>query len=84
MDMVKADALKYIKTCMRQFDVVFCDPPYHIRELETIPERIFHAGLLRPGALLIVEHPGTVSFDRHPEFSFKRNYSKVHFSFFEV
>ncbi|MDR4989259.1 MAG: RsmD family RNA methyltransferase [Bacteroidales bacterium] len=84
MNVVRADALKFIKTSTRQFDVVFCDPPYHLQELESIPERIFQAGLLRPGAMLIMEHPGTVSFERHPEFIFKRNYSKVHFSFFEV
>ncbi len=79
----KADALKYIVRAAGKFDLVFCDPPYDMAGIAELPDRIFSKEFVDTGGLLVVEHPANIIFDSHPFFSFKRNYSKVHFSFFE-
>lgn len=79
----RADALKYIAQASGVFDLVFCDPPYDMTGIAEMPEMVFSRQLVQSGGLLIVEHPANIIFDNHPFFSFKRNYSKVHFSFFE-
>lgn len=79
----KADALKYIAYATGTFDVVFCDPPYDMAGIANLPEMILSKMLVEKDGILIVEHPATIVFDSYPLFSFKRNYSKVHFSFFE-
>ncbi len=79
---IKADALSFIDHASEQYDVIFCDPPYNMPELPGIPERIFLKNITKPGAIIIVEHPANIVFDNHSCFSFKKNYSKVHFSFF--
>jgi len=37
------------------FDVIFADPPYHDTQFSTV-ERLF--GLLKPGGLMVLSHPG--------------------------
>ncbi len=37
------------------FDLIFADPPYHDPQFSTV-ERLF--GLLKPGALMVLSHPG--------------------------
>ena len=37
------------------FDVIFADPPYHDPQFSTV-ERLL--GLLKPGALMVLSHPG--------------------------
>lgn len=37
------------------FDVIFADPPYHDPQFSTV-KRLF--GLLKPGALMVLSHPG--------------------------
>ena len=38
-----------------QFDIIFADPPYHDPQFSTV-ERLM--GLLKPGALMVLSHPG--------------------------
>lgn len=38
-----------------EFDVIFADPPYHDTQFSTV-ERLF--GLLKPGGLMVLSHPG--------------------------
>lgn len=37
------------------FDIIFADPPYHDPQFSTV-KRLF--GLLKPGALMVLSHPG--------------------------
>lgn len=39
----------------RDFDIIFADPPYHDPQFSTV-SRLF--GLLKPGGLMILSHPG--------------------------
>lgn len=38
-----------------QFDIILVDPPYHDPQFSTV-EKLF--GLLKPGALMVLSHPG--------------------------
>src|SRR5690606_2457506 len=53
---MKADVLKFIGSCSDTFDFVFVDPPYDLPQLPQLPDRIIDQGMLKPGALLILEH----------------------------
>ncbi|MBR1519266.1 MAG: 16S rRNA (guanine(966)-N(2))-methyltransferase RsmD [Prevotella sp.] len=80
--LIKGDALKYIKACSRQFDIIFADPPYSMPELPTIPELILSSGLLAEGGLLVFEHGKHNDFSDHPRFFNHREYGSVNFSLF--
>ncbi len=40
----------------RMFDLIFCDPPYHLGLSQRALELIDSSSLLKPGGLLIIEH----------------------------
>lgn len=83
LNIIKTHALRFIEYATKQYDVIFCDPPYDMPELALLPHKIFSKTIAKPGAIIIIEHPANIIFDNHPLFLFKKNYSKVHFSFFE-
>ena len=56
LNLVRGDVLRYLEGASRGFDIVFADPPYALKELETIPELIFQNNLLKEGGLLVLEH----------------------------
>ncbi len=44
---IRADVFRFIDKCSEQFDFIFADPPYALKELESIPTRIFESGILK-------------------------------------
>lgn len=81
---VKGDVFRFIATCHEPFDLVFADPPYDLPQLATLPQTILSSGMVRPGTLVIVEHPRDYNFEQVPGWTRHRNYGKVNFSFFEA
>ena len=79
---VCGDALKYIERSAEQFDFIFADPPYALKELAEIPDRIFQSNLLKDNALFVLEHGKDNNFENHPYFLEHRSYGSVNFSFF--
>jgi len=79
---IRADALKYIKSANRTFDLIFADPPYSLKELPQIPELILSQNLLNPNGIFIMEHPKENDFSHLPGFSQRRVYGAVNFSIF--
>ena len=77
-----ADALRFISRCAQPYDLVFADPPYALKELETIPELIFQNNLLKEGGLLVLEHGKDNNFEENPHFLERRVYGSVNFSLF--
>ena len=64
IDLLKINQAKVIKTSVsnwlntseiEKFDIIFADPPYHDTQFSTV-KRLF--GLLKPGALMVLSHPG--------------------------
>ena len=70
--------------CDPGFDFIFADPPYALKELETIPSRIFEKGLLKEDGLLVLEHGKDNHFENDPHFIERRVYGSVNFSFFKA
>lgn len=83
---ILGDALKYIsRGCSEPFDFIFADPPYALKELPEIPDRILQNGLLKKETgILVLEHGKDCSFTNHPCFLEHRSYGSVNFSFFRV
>ncbi len=80
---VRGDVFKYIQSCRTPFDFIFADPPYELKELETLPDLIFEHGLLKEGGLFVLEHGKKDNFETHPHFVERRIYGSVNFSFFQ-
>ena len=80
---IKADAIKYIESNKRKFDLIFADPPYDIPILASIPDLIREAEILSHDGLLIMEHGPSTKFHETQGYQQTRKYGKVHFSFFE-
>ena len=76
------DALRFISKGFKEFDFVFADPPYALRELPELPERVMSSKLLAPGGLFVLEHGKNNDFTDHPCFLEHRAYGSVNFSFF--
>ena len=50
------DALRFISKGFKEFDFIFADHPYALRELPELPERVMSSKLLAPGGLFVLEH----------------------------
>lgn len=81
---IRGDVFKFINGSREQFDFIFADPPYELKELETIPDLIFKNNLLKNDGLLVLEHGKQNNFEGHPQFVERRIYGSVNFSFFQL
>ncbi len=82
INIVKADVLKFIAQSKKSYDYIFAGPPYGMKELDTIPDRVFKNELLASNGLFVLEHNPNHSFEDHPNFEQARNYGSTIFSFF--
>ena len=80
---LRGDVFRYIKACKQQYDFIFADPPYALKELPTIPDLIFEKGLLKPEGVFVFEHGKDHDFSQHPHFVEHRSYGSVNFSLFK-
>ena len=81
---IRGDVFRYIKSCKQQFDFIFADPPYALKELPTIPSLIFDRGLLKDDGILVFEHGKDHEFSNDPHFVEHRSYGSVNFSIFRT
>ena len=81
---LRGDAFRFIKSCKQQFDFIFADPPYALKELSTIPGLIFEKGLLKPDGIFVFEHGKDQDFSGDPHFVEHRSYGSVNFSIFRT
>ncbi len=80
---VKANVFLYLRSCPKQFDLIFSDAPYDLEGSDTVIDLVFEGNLLRPDGMLIFEHSGSRNFEEHALFWQSRVYGSVHFSFFK-
>ena len=78
--LIRGDVFRFLKTCKRQFDIIFADPPYALPTLEEIPDKALP--LLKPGGLFVFEQGKQNDFSSHPQFLEHRTYGSVNFSIF--
>jgi 16S rRNA (guanine(966)-N(2))-methyltransferase RsmD len=76
------DALRYIERCRETYDLIFADPPYALKELGELPDRIMNSQMIKDSTLVVVEHGKDYDFSAHPYFLEHRVYGSVNFSFF--
>lgn len=79
---LRGDVFRFIKSCKQQFDFIFADPPYALKELPTIPQLIFEKNLLKPEGVFVFEHGKDNDFSDNPHFVEHRSYGSVNFSIF--
>ena len=79
---LRADVFRFVKSCRQQYDIVFADPPYVLKELPQIPDLVFERALLKPDGILVFEHGKDHDFSQHPRFVEHREYGSVNFSLF--
>ncbi|MBN2596047.1 16S rRNA (guanine(966)-N(2))-methyltransferase RsmD [Labilibaculum sp.] len=80
---IKTDVFRFLRNFPQKFDLIFADPPFAMKSLETIPNLVFEKELLSEDGLLIIEHGSSNDFSAHPNFTEKRVYGSVNFSFFK-
>lgn len=79
---IRSDVFRFVKSCKQQFDFIFADPPYALKELSTLPDLVFEKGLLREDGIFVLEHGKDHDFHSHPHFVEHRQYGSVNFSLF--
>ena len=79
---LRADVFQYMERCHQQFDFIFADPPYALKNLAEIPDKVFEHKLLKEDGLFVLEHGKDLSFENHPYFVEHRHYGSVNFTFF--
>ena len=80
---VRGDVFRFLKSCRQQFDFIFADPPYALKELPQIPDLVFERQLLKPEGIFVFEHGKDNDFSQHPHFVEHRQYGSVNFSLFQ-
>ena len=80
---VKANVFLYLKSCPKQFDVIFSDAPYDLEGSEEVIREVFTRDLLREEGILIFEHSKKMDFSTYEHFWQLRSYGSVQFSFFK-
>lgn len=83
MSVLKLDVFTYLERYSQQFDLIFIDPPYDLKDFDTIPQIVLNKNILAKDGLFIIEHSGEYDFSDIPQFSETRKYGSVNFTFFE-
>ena len=79
---IRGDVFRFLKSCKQQFDFIFADPPYALKELATLPDLVFERQRLKEEALFVLEHGKDYDFSNHPHFVEHRQYGSVNFTLF--
>lgn len=82
MTIFKMDVFKYLEQCHQQFDFIFADPPYDLKEFANVPKLVLEKNLIKDNGIFILEHSKDSDFSDLPLFQNKRVYGSVNFSFF--
>jgi 16S rRNA (guanine(966)-N(2))-methyltransferase RsmD len=80
---LRGDVFRFVKSCKQQFDFIFADPPYALKELPTIPDLIFEKNLLKEDGVFVFEHGKDYDFSTHSHFAEHRSYGSVNFTLFK-
>ena len=82
MKLIKGDVFRFIAAATEPFDIIFADPPYDHPRLPEVPELVLASQLVKPGTIIVMEHPRTFDFSDNTAFTQHRVYGKVNFSIF--
>lgn len=80
--LVRGDALRYISSSPKSYDLIFADPPYEMAGFGDIPEAVMSSGLVHSGTVVVIEHNKKHDFSGVTGFREHRAYGSVNFSIF--
>lgn len=83
IQVLKADVFKFLYSHKKQYEFIFADPPYNIKNIDEIAALVFQFNLLKEDGWLIIEHDKRTDLSKHPNFSQLRKYGNVNFSAFK-
>ena len=63
---VKANVFLYLKSCAKQFDLIFSDAPYDLEGSEEVIRLVLERDLLKPDGFLVFEHSKNINFFVRP------------------
>ncbi len=80
----KGDALQFIHSSKDTYDLIFAGPPYALKEIDLIPDRIIRNPhiLNKNNGWFILETSQKHNFREHPNLLQVRNYGQTHFWIF--
>ena len=72
LKVITGDAFNFIKKRPLNFDIIFADPPYELKEIDKLPELIFTNEKLKEDVTVIIEHSAETDYSAFKYF--KREY----------
>ena len=81
---IRGDVFRFVKSCRQQYDFIFADPPYALKELPQIPDLVLQKGILKEDGIFVFEHGKDHDFSEHPNFKEHRQYGSVNFTLFRA
>ncbi|MGM9861396.1 MAG: RsmD family RNA methyltransferase [Muribaculaceae bacterium] len=84
LTLVRGDALRFVQTALRRYDVVFADPPYDMEGFGDVPRQVLESAVVGPGSIFVMEHSKAYDFSALPHFVEHRAYGSVNFSIFII
>lgn len=81
---VRTDAVKFLMSSHRKWDVIFADPPYDFENYKDLIDLVFQKSLLTEGGVFVLEHGREVNFEDHDHLLDYRKYGSVNFSIFGI
>jgi len=83
LNVVQSDCFSFLKSAKNKYHIIFADPPYDMPNYEEVVDLVFSMDLLEEDGVLIMEHSKKTNLSLHKNFSEKRRYGGVNFSFFK-
>ncbi len=83
MNIVKADALKFVANSHQYYDLIFADPPFEEKLHLELIKAVMEGAILAEDGLFILEHGKHDKFEDQKGFQHSRRYGHVVFSFFK-
>lgn len=80
----KKDAIQFLNETSNNYDIIFADPPYNLDIISELHKIIFEKSLLNKNGMFVFEHESSIDYSTLPNFTEKRKYGNVAFSFFQV
>ncbi len=78
----KSNAFFFMENQDLNYDIIFADPPYDLKNIDKIPQIIFNNKKFNKNCIIIVEHSKYTDFSDYEQFRMLKKYGKVNFSFF--
>ena len=84
MSAYKTDCIVYCRNTKEKFDLIYADPPFHLKFHEELIAEVFQKLLLKSEGYLVIEHGKQTNLSSLGKFEFCRNFGNVYFSFFKA